>query len=341
MSNSETNKKLMKDTYDKVSASSELMERLMKMEQKGQTNRKQRTGWGMKVAAAVLALSLTGGISAYAAGFLKPLEDVFSHVFHLSDQDQKTVEEIGQSVGVSDEEEGVEVTVDGIMTDGYQYAIVLSIGRTDGKSLAKQPQTQIDTWNFEDISITVDGKDVMNWGKDYSFDQNPNDNTIQYVLLSSDNELQEDMNFMELRMCNLCNFSADDMSNQVIVEGEWKVQIPSNTKNVAELMVENQTINIEEKEFNIASIAISPMGYHMEYTIPKSESKHMAEYMRILEKTPIELVLKDGTTINLTDSGSEVEDAGDVVKFVFGDIFETLVQMDEIRCVRIAGEEYE
>lgn len=48
MSKSEANKKLIKDTYDKVSASSELMERLMEMEQREQISKKRRSRWGMK-----------------------------------------------------------------------------------------------------------------------------------------------------------------------------------------------------------------------------------------------------------------------------------------------------
>ena len=48
MSKSEANKKLIKDTYDKVSASSELMERLMEMEQREQISKKRRNRWGMK-----------------------------------------------------------------------------------------------------------------------------------------------------------------------------------------------------------------------------------------------------------------------------------------------------
>lgn len=342
MSRSEANKKLMKDTYDKVSASSELMERLMEMEQREQTRKKQRNRWGMKVAAAVLAVSLTGGISAYAAGLLKPVTDVFSNVFHLSEEDKKTAEEMGQSVGISDEDAGVEVTVDGIMADGYQSAIVLSVGRTDGKSLVKEPKTKIDSWNFDDISIEADGKDVTHWGVFYSFDQNPNDNTIQCVILDRDTKLLEDIDSIEIHMSNLCNYSAEDMCNRVITEGEWNVEIPFETKKVAKNIVENQTIHIEGKEYNIATIVVSPMGYYMVYTIPRSKSEHMADYMRTLENgnTQMELVFKDGTTINLQECGSDVAVDGDVVKFEFSDTFDKLIQMDEIQCVRIAGKEF-
>lgn len=343
MSKSEANKKLIKDTYDKVSASSELMERLMEMEQREQISKKRRNRWGMKVAAAVLAVSLTGGFSAYAAGLLKPVAEVFSNVFHLSEEDKKTAEELGQSFGISDEDGRVEVTVDGIMTDGYQSAIVLSVGRTDGKSLVKEPKTKIDSWNFDEIFVTADGKDVTNWGAFYSFDQNPNDNTIQCVILDCNTKLLEDIDSIELRISNLCNYSVEDMCNRVIVEGEWKVKIPFETKKVAKTMVENQTIHIEGKEYNIATIAVSPMGYYMEYTIPRSMSEHMQDYMRTLENsnTKMELLLKDGTTINLQECGSGVKVDGDVVKFEFSDTFDTLIQMDEIQCVRIDGEEFE
>ena len=121
MSKSEANKKLIKDTYDKVSASSELMERLMEMEQREQISKKRRNRWGMKVAAAVLAVSLTGGFSAYAAGLLKPVAEVFSNVFHLSEEDKKTAEELGQSFGISDEDGRVEVTVDGNTESGLTW----------------------------------------------------------------------------------------------------------------------------------------------------------------------------------------------------------------------------
>lgn len=343
MSKSEANKKLMKDTYDKVSASSELMERLMEMEQREQTRKKKSNRWGMKVAAAVLAVSLTGGISAYAAGLLKPVAEVFSNVFHLSEEDKKTAEEMGQSVGISDEDAGVEVTVDAIMADGYHYAMVLSVARTDGKSLAKEPKTKIDEWNFEEVDLTVDGKSVMNWGGVIdSFDEDPNDNTIQCVFCNSGDDFQENLNSMELHLSNLCNFNESDTSNRLIVEGEWKMKLPSKVKNVAKNMVKNQTIHIAGKEYNISTIAVSPMGYYMEYTIPRSMSEHMNDYMRTLENgnTQMELVFKDGTTINLQECGSAVAVDGDVVKFEFSETFDTLIQMDEIQCVRIDGKEF-
>lgn len=342
MSRSEANKKLMKDTYDKVSASSELMERLMEMEQREQTRIKKSNRWGMKVAAAVLAVSLTGGISAYAAGLLKPVTDVFSNVFHLSEEDKKTAEEMGQSVGISDEDAGVEVTVDGVMADGYHYAMVLSVARTDGKSLAKEPKTKIDEWHFEDVSVTANGKSLWNWGSEYSFDKNPDDNAIQCVMLYSNNEFQEDIDSVELCLSNLCNFNAEDICNRVIVEGEWKVKIPFETKIVAKNIVEDQPIQIKGKKYNLSKIAVSPLGYYMEYTIPRSMSEHMNDYMRTLENgnTQMELVFKDGTTINLQECGSGVAVDGDLVKFNFGDTFDTLIQMDEIQCVRIDGKEF-
>ena len=342
MSKSEANKKLIKDTYDKVSASSELMERLMEMEQREQISKKRRNRWGMKVAAAVLAVSLTGGISAYAAGLLKPVADVFGNVFHLSEEDKKTAEEMGQSVGISDEDAGVEVTVDGVMADGYHYAMVLSVARTDGKSLAKEPKTKIDEWNFEEVDLTVDGKEFAWGGSVDSFDKNPDDNTIQCVMLYSGDDLMEDIDSMELHLSNLRNFSAEDISNRLIVEGEWKMKFPSKIKNVAKDIVKDQTIQIKGKKYNISKIAISPIGYYMEYTIPRSMSEHMQDYMRNLENsnTKLELVFKDGTSINLQECGSGVKVDRDLVKFEFSDTFDKLIQMDEIQCVRIDGKEF-
>lgn len=163
------------------------------------------------------------------------------------------------------------------------------------------------------------------------------------MILDRNTKLLEDIDSIELRISNLCNYSVEDMCNRVIVEGEWKVKIPFETKKVAKTMVENQTIHIEGKKYNIATIAVSPMGYYMEYTIPRSKSEHMADYMRILENgnTQMELVFKDGTSIKLKDCASGIVVAEDVIKFVFRDTFDTLIQMDEIQCVRIDGEEFE
>lgn len=66
-------------------------------------------------------------------------------------------------------------------------------------------------------------------------------------------------------------------------------------------------------------------------------------FLRTLENsnTKMELLLKDGTTINPQECGCGVKVDGDVVKFEFIDTFDTLIQMDEIQCVRIDGEKFE
>ena len=106
------------------------------------------------------------------------------------------------------------------------------------------------------------------------------------------------------------------------------MKIPFVTKKVAKNMVENQPIQIKGKKYNISKIAVSPLGYYMEYTIPRSMSEHMQDYMRTLENsnTQMELVLKDGTTINLQECGSGVAVDGDfVIGFLFPHKFPNLI----------------
>ena len=86
-----------------------------------------------RIAAVGVAAALVLSIGAGATGILKSASEAFAGVFGPT-ADTEVIDEIGRPIGASDTVNGVTVTADAILFDGYNYLISYSLKKEDGSS---------------------------------------------------------------------------------------------------------------------------------------------------------------------------------------------------------------
>ena len=130
-------------------------------------------------AAAVLVLAVG---TAGATGILRSAAEVFSPLFGGAPAQTEIIDKIGYPVGASDTDNGVTVTADAILFDGYNYLISYTLEKEDGSSfdLTTNPDTGLLDlyWADTNSDIGLFGGAI---GNSYFYDADPNDNAIQYV----------------------------------------------------------------------------------------------------------------------------------------------------------------
>ena len=135
-----------------------------------------------RIAAVGVAAALVLSIGAGATGVFKSASDAFAGVFGPT-ADTEIIDQIGRPIGASDTAGGVTVTADAILFDGYNYLISYTLEKEDGSAFdcMKNPDTGLLNvyWNRADSNIGLNAQGAI--GSSYFYDENPNDNAIQYV----------------------------------------------------------------------------------------------------------------------------------------------------------------
>ena len=107
-------------------AKNRMVERLMERAEQPAPRRVRRFP---RIAAVGVAAALVLSIGAGASGVLKSASEVFAGVFGPT-ADTEIIDQIGRPIGASDTSNGVTVTADAILFDGYNYLISYTLKRT-------------------------------------------------------------------------------------------------------------------------------------------------------------------------------------------------------------------
>lgn len=276
-----------------------------------------RTILGMRAGVAVLCgclvLLLTGGTIAYAAGALKPVAELFAKVFQISEQEKGIVEKIGEPVGTTVTYAGLKITTDGVIRDTEHLAVIFSIEREDGKPFdpGKYPA---DKWSFHSIELQDGNVNMTPYAGSYlSYDENPEDAAIQFVLFFSDIR-QEWYDTDKVWICleDFQNYKGYDdgvlMEPGVglYAEGVWRIEVPVKAKDTSVTILENEVLELEGKEVQIERLSVSPIGFSL--TVAETDKMKLSatEFSEWLEKHDFSLELENGERISLSDSADAV-----------------------------------
>ena len=143
----------------------------------------RRTHWKPRIAAVAVAAALVLAVGAGATGGLKTVAQAFAGVFGPT-ADTQVMDQIGYPIGASDTDNGVTVTAEAILFDGYNYLMTYSIAREDGTAFSVEEIPQGEgrlnlTWDSADSTI---GRNTTGaHGSSYFYDADPTDAAIQYV----------------------------------------------------------------------------------------------------------------------------------------------------------------
>lgn len=307
-----------------------------------------------RIAAVGVAAALVLSIGAGATGVFKSASDAFAGVFGPT-ADTEIIDQIGRPIGASDTAGGVTVTADAILFDGYNYLISYTLEKEDGSAFdcTKNPDTGLYDlyWKRSDSTIGrgVDGAS----GSSYFYDENPSDNAIQYVETMSYNDTVQTGGTVKITLHNLQEFS-NDGTESTLVKGTWSLKFKLDAGNSAKELPAGQTIEVNGLSASVDKVVISPIGYHVVYTvdgeatfdtlydengeeIPQESGREPASVSSTWESYSAKLLVTktDGTVLDFSDYGGSMDPHDGKTVCTRQGTFDTILPLDEVASVTI------
>ena len=333
-------------------AKNRMVERLMERAEQPAPRRVRRFP---RIAAVGIAAALVLSIGAGASGVLKSASEVFAGVFGPT-ADTEIIDQIGRPIGASDTSNGV--TADAILFDGYNYLISYTLEKDDGSAFdcTKNPDTGLYDlyWKRSDSTIGrgVDGAT----GSCYFYDENPSDNAIQYVETMSYNDAVQTGGTVKITLGDLCVLNSENGEPTTIAKGAWRLKFQLEAGNSAVELPAGQTIEVNGLSASVDKVVISPIGYHVVYTV-NGEAKFDTVYNEDGEEIPYEsgqepssmrnfwksysaklLVTKtDGTVLDFSDFGGSMDPHDGKTVCTRQGTFDTVIPLEDIASVTIGG----
>lgn len=307
-----------------------------------------------RIAAVGVAAALVLSIGAGATGVFKSASDAFAGVFGPT-ADTEIIDRIGHPIGASDTAGGVTVTADAILFDGYNYLISYTLEKEDGSAFdcTKNPDTGLYDlgWKRSDSTIGrgVDGAS----GSSYFYDENPSDNAIQYVETMSYNDAVQTGGTVKIALHDLQEFS-NDGTESTLVKGTWSLKFKLDAGNSAVELPAGQNIDVNGRSAAVDTIVISPIGYHVVYTVdgeatfdtlydengeelPQENGREPASVSSTWESYSAKLLVTktDGTVLDFSDYGGSMDPHDGKTVCTRQGTFDTILPLDEVASVTI------
>lgn len=310
-----------------------------------------------RFAAVGIAAALVLSIGAGASGVLKSASEVFAGVFGPT-ADTEIIDQIGRPIGASDTSNGVTVTADAILFDGYNYLISYTLEKDDGSAFdcTKNPDTGLYDlyWKRSDSTIGrgVDGAT----GSCYFYDENPSDNAIQYVETMSYNDAVQTGGTVKITLGDLSALNSETGEMTTIAKGTWHLKFQLEAGNSAVELPAGQTIEINGLSASVDKVVISPIGYHVVYTvdgeatfdtlydengkeIPQESGREPAGVCSTWESYAAKLLITktDGTVLDFSDFGGSMDPHDGKTVCTRQGTFDTVIPLDDIASVTIGS----
>lgn len=316
--------------------------------------RKRRLPFAAAVAGIALALAV-GGV-AYATGGLVSLDQFAGHLFD-GEAKVEVVNKVGHPVGVASSDNGVTVSADAIIGDRRNVAVIFSISKDDGSA-------------FEGIETVGDGLLSLGFAKEdvavsmplltpygmagqaYFYDEDPTDNAIQYVTMSSYLDLDDDFSLvgrtMTVKLGNLRSYAEGYEEPPTVAEGSWKLTIPLEYEDASVALQAGQSFDLNGMDATIDSLTISPIGLNMSYTAhddrtfePQEsgqESKANAALRSELLTPSYTIGMKDGSSFELENRGGGLANPGEGgASCEQGVFFNHIIDLEDVASVTVGG----
>lgn len=333
-------------------AKNRMVERLMERAEQPAPHRVRRFP---RIAAVGIAAALVLSIGAGASGVLKSASEVFAGVFGPT-ADTEIIDQIGRPIGASDTSNGVTVTADAILFDGYNYLISYTLEKDDGSAFdcTKNPNTGLYDlgWKRSDSTIGrgVDGAS----GSSYFYDEDPSDNAIQYVETMSYNDAVQTGGTVKITLGDLSVLNSETSELTTIAKGSWHLKFKLEADNSAVELPAGQSIDVNGRSASVDTIVLSPIGYHVVYTVdgeatfdtlydengeevlPES-GREPAGVCSTWESYAAKLLITktDGTVLDFSDFGGSMDPHDGKTVCTRQGTFDTVIPLDDIASVTI------
>lgn len=319
---------------------------LNQAKEKHTSDTRRRIPFGAKrLAAAGICLSIitAGTAVAHAAGILNPVSEVFREIFHLEKETVKITDEIGSSLNISDTSNDVSITADAVLGDSYNFAVVFSIQKKDGKAFKKTDlqalaDEQNNTIGFREMHIGVEKPNGNQRGNFHFYDSNSDDASLQMLYTcatDTDNSIGASV------IADFTDFGYYNPYGSFIpvARGNWKVTFSLDYTDSSRQFDPNRKIEQNGNSITVKKISISPVGFHIELNIKNLKSQNkIYEVDSIIERLPLKLVLTDGKEINLNkklNGFTILEEDGTGTYVSCGNAFREIIPADQMKSLCI------
>ena len=278
--------------------------------------------------AAILGVGICGVALAAAMFHLYPI-DVAERFFGASADDSDTaelVERIGTNGvggvnggGARVWSDGVLISVDAVLGDSHNAAIVLSIVRDDGSDLGVSTDSATgspslilanqDEEGNPASFLDIEGHPV-GFSGGYAYDDDPSDDAVQYLLTVSSPEESLIGKTAHLRITDLFTVDGDEQGEsfgRIIAEGTWELDFVLDYENTSrEFEAEPAVVSVDSIDATVSGLSISPIAVTLEFaaTVDLDEAGYMLELTESqleFNSLPVSLVMRDGSRIALGD----------------------------------------
>lgn len=348
--------KSYRDTMDELRFTPEQKQQMTErlMESESRTARRPLPFRRLAAVGVAAALVLSVGVAG-ATGALDSAGTVFSSLFGGSPAQTEIIDKIGYPIGASATDNGVTITADAIMGDAYSYAVVYSIRRDDGQPLVSDDilaagagENGALPLHFRNYGTQVhahsgDGSHGTAW----FYDADPTDSAIQFVEMQTQNApLQPGT--ASVKFQDLSAYTNDDYSgHQLLAEGTWKLKFDFAFENTSRALPAGQDFTFNGMAATLDAVTLSPLSIQVDYTVHQEaqwdetqesgrESSHnRAETDRYLHSLPVLITYRDGSVLDLTNSGGSIRPEHGETHCQKSRIFHSIRTLDEVVSVTV------
>ena len=345
-------KNVLDELHFSEEAKNRMVERLMERAEQPAPHRVRRFP---RVAAVGVAAALVLSIGAGATGVLKSASEAFAGVFGPT-ADTEIIDEIGHPIGASDTSNGVTVTADAILFDGYNYLISYTLEKDDGSAFdcTKNPDTGLYDlyWKRSDSTI---GQGVGGAsGVSYFYDEDPSDNAIQYVETMSYNDTVQTGGTVKITLGDLSVPNSETGELTTIAKGTWHLKFQLEAGNCAVELPAGQRIDVNGRSASVDTIVLSPIGYHVVYTVdgeatfdtlydengeevPQESGREPSSMRSTWEAYAAKLLITktDGTVLDFSDYGGSMDPHDGKTVCTRQGTFDTVIPLEDMASVTI------
>ena len=274
---------------------------------------------------AILLIALPVGAemkNGYVSNLLAPL---------YGGAQTKIVDSIGVPLDASVTVGDYTLKADAVIGDRYNLTIVYSLTHVEEKTLSEW--TRFDGWESHGVrrnsgylshTLSEDGKTL------YLMEQLTGNQRL--FLLKRD---------FQVDFRDLIIWDPENAVSQPLQEGHWQLRFTIRYEDTTETVWRGQKAVTDPNGgmFTIRKIELSPVGMHMDFDYPACYFDDLNEGHEALQ---VQLLLKDGTMIDIEDfgMGGGGKSNGETWDFNCRTMFDTPIPMENIRCVVICGMEF-
>ncbi|MBQ9058060.1 MAG: DUF4179 domain-containing protein [Atopobiaceae bacterium] len=310
-------------------------------------------------AAAAIVFALLIGTSgvAYATGNLGRALTFIDTVFNGAPAETRVVEHIGRPLDAQVSDAGITVSAEAIIGDRSSYAVIYSLEKDDGTAFDTTtstapylPYVMDNALQTDDVALFARGISGAT-GESYFFDENPDDNAIQYV--EKYNLMSENASASIVGATVNTGFSGllheDDQGHMTpIAEGNWNLRFTLDYEDLShKVPVAGEKFSLSQCEATITDMHISPLSLSFSYVADspayfddepsgKMSDSMAQESARLLDCGDIVVTMKDGSTIVQKDMGGGTI-ASDKSTCQKNQFFDSIIDVDEVASITIGG----